>query len=131
MTSTPKQEYNIIMKWKLLKLFTRKGEEMAQVKNYSEKDVAFMTEAYTNQPTRDTVDMIAEKLGKNARSVIAKLSREGVYVAQPRVTKTGEPVVLKSEFVDRIHKALGIEIPSIVKATKVDLQRLADHLEAQ
>ncbi len=104
---------------------------MAQVKNYSEKDVAFMTEAYTNEPTRDTVDMIAEKLGKNARSVIAKLSREGVYVAQPRVTKTGEPVVLKSEFVDRIHKALGIEIPSIVKATKVDLQRLADHLEAQ
>ena len=47
------------------------------------------------------------------------------------MTKTGEPVVLKSEFVDRIHKALGIEIPSIVKATKVDLQRLADHLEAQ
>ena len=131
MTSTPKLEYNIIMKWKLLKLFTRKGEEMAQVKNYSEKDVAFMTEAYTNEPTRDTVDMIAEKLGKNARSVIAKLSREGVYVAQPRMTKTGEPVVLKSEFVDRIHTALGIEIPSIVKATKMDLQKLADHLEAQ
>ena len=120
------------MKWKLLtKLFTRKGEEMAQVKNYSEKDVAFMTEAYTNQPTRDTVDMIAEKLGKNARSVIAKLSREGVYVAQPRVTKAGEPVVLKSEFVSRIHTALGIEIPSIVKATKTDLAKLADHLEAQ
>ena len=104
---------------------------MAQVKNYSEKDVAFMTEAYTNEPTRDTVDMIAEKLGKNARSVIAKLSREGVYVAQPRVTKAGEPVVLKSEFVSRIHKALGIEIPSIVKATKTDLAKLADHLEAQ
>ena len=90
-----------------------------------------MTEAYTNEPTRDTVDMIAEKLGKNARSVIAKLSREGVYVAQPRMTKTGEPVVLKSEFVNRIHTALGIEIPSIAKATKADLQRLADHLEAQ
>ena len=104
---------------------------MAQVKNYSDKDVSMMIETYQANTTRDTVDMLADKLGKKARSNIAKLSREGVYVAQPRVTKTGEPVVLKSEFVDRIHKALGIEIPSIVKATKVDLQRLADHLEAQ
>ena len=104
---------------------------MAQVKNYSDKDVSMMIETYQANPTRDTVDMLADKLGKNARSIIAKLSREGVYIAQPRVTKTGEPVVLKSEFVDRIHKALGIEIPSIAKATKADLARLADHLEAQ
>ena len=119
------------MKWKLLNIFKRKGDKMAQVKNYSEKDVSMMIETYTASPTRDTVDMLAEKLGKNARSIIAKLSREGVYVAQPRVTKAGEPVVLKSEFVDRIHAALGIEIPSIVKATKTDLAKLADHLEAQ
>ena len=99
--------------------------------NYTDEQVSYMVKEYQANPSRETVDTIAEELGKNARSVIAKLSREGVYVAQPRVTKTGEPVVLKSEFVDRIHKALGIEIPSIVKATKVDLQRLADHLEAQ
>ena len=120
------------MKLNILKLFTtHKEKQMATVKNYSEKDTAFAVDAYTKQPTRDTVDMIAEKLGKNARSVIAKLSREGVYKAQPRVTKRGEPVVMKSEFVARIHKALGIEIPTIVKATKADLQTLADHLEAQ
>tara|TARA_S200000501_G_scaffold371176_2_gene413737 strand:- start:360 stop:722 length:363 start_codon:yes stop_codon:yes gene_type:complete len=106
------------------------GKDMATAKNYSDKDVNFMLEAYNNEPSRATVDMIAEKLGKNARSVIAKLSREGVYKAQPRVTKRGEPVVLKSEFVDRIHTALGIEIPTIVKATKADLSKLADHLEA-
>ena len=98
------------MKWKLLNIFKRKGDEMAQVKNYSEKDVSMMIETYKASPTRDTVDMLAEKLGKNARSVIAKLSREGVYVAQPRVTKAGEPVVLKSEFVDRIHAALGLSL---------------------
>ena len=128
-----KPEYNIyIMKWNLKKLFTsNKGENMATVKNYSEKDVSMMIKTYTASPTRDTVDMLAEKLGKNARSIIAKLSREGVYVAQPRVTKAGEPVVLKSEFVARIETALGISVPSIVKATKSDLQTLADHLEAQ
>ena len=135
MTNPPKPQYNIyIMKFNLLQMIftsTLKGENMATVKNYSDKDVSMMIETYQANPTRDTVDMLAEKLGKNARSIIAKLSREGVYVAQPRATKTGEPVVLKSEFVDRIHKALGIEIPSIAKATKADLARLADHLEAQ
>ena len=99
--------------------------------NYTEEMVAEMTKAYTDNPTRDTVDALANQFGKTTRSIIAKLSREGVYKAQPRVTKRGEPVVMKSEFVARIHKALGIEIPSIVNATKVDLQRLADHLEAQ
>ena len=114
------------------KIFTKhKEDEMATVKNYSEKDVSMMISAYEANPTRDTVDMLAEKLGKNARSIIAKLSREGVYKAQPRVTKTGEPVVLKGELVARIETALGITIPSIVKATKTDLQALVDHLEAQ
>ena len=120
------------MKWNLLNIFYKaKGEEMAQVKNYSDKDVSMMIELYTANPTRETVDTLAEKLGKNTRSVIAKLSREGVYVAQPRVTKTGEPVVLKCEFVERIETALGFSIPSISKATKADLAKLADHLEAQ
>lgn len=120
------------MKWNLLRIFTKaKGEEMATVKNYSEKDVSMMVSAYEANPTRDTVEALAEKLGKNTRSVIAKLSREGVYKAQPRVTKAGEPVVLKGELVARIETALGITIPSIVKATKTDLQALVDHLEAQ
>ena len=38
---------------------------------------------------------------------------------------------IKQEFVDRIHAVLGIEIPTIAKATKADLAKLADHLEAQ
>ena len=56
-----------------------------------------MTEAYTANPNRDTVDALAKQFGKSVRSIIAKLSREGVYVAQPKVTKTGEPVVRKAE----------------------------------
>lgn len=114
----------------LKKLFGTKEETMAQV-NYSEKDVSMMVETYTANPTRDTVEALAEKLGKNTRSVIAKLSREGVYKSQPRVTKAGEPVILKSEFVERIEAVLGFSIPSISKATKADLAKLADHLEAQ
>ena len=47
--------------------------------NYTEAMTEKMVAQYTANPSRDTVDAIAEELGKNARSVIAKLSREGVH----------------------------------------------------
>ena len=94
--------------------------------NYTEAMTEKMVAQYTANPSRDTVDAIANELGKNARSVIAKLSREGVYKAQPRVTKSGEPVVRKAELLAQIQDTLGKEFPSLVKASKADLQRLLD-----
>ena len=67
----------------------------------------------------------AQTFGKTTRSIIAKLSREGVYVAQPRTTKSGEPVVAKAELVAQIETHFGIEL-TLVKAGKQDLQRLVD-----
>ena len=66
--------------------------------------------------------------GKSVRSIIAKLSREGIYVSQPRVTKTGEPVVRKAELVAQINAHFQIDLPTLVKASKADLQKLVDHL---
>ena len=106
---------------------TLKGKNMATtVKNYTDEMVAQMVEAYTAEPNRDTVDSLAQQFGKTTRSIIAKLSREGVYVAQPRTTKSGEPVVAKSELVNQIQEHFGIELPTLVKAGKADLQRLVD-----
>ena len=93
-------------------------------KNYTDEMVAEMHELYTANPTRETVDMIAENFGKSVRSVIAKLSREGIYVSQPRVTKTREPVVRKAELVAQLEDKFGIELPTLVKASKADLQEL-------
>ena len=87
-----------------------------------------MVAQYEAAPTRDTVEAIAEQFGKNTRSVIAKLSREGVYKAQPRTTKSGEPVVLKQELVDSIQVHFGTELPSLVKASKADLQKIVDFI---
>ena len=100
----------------------------AAKKNYSDEVVAIMTEQYVANPTRETVDALAQQFGKSVRSIIAKLSREGVYIAQPKVTKTGEPVVRKAELVALIEENFGIEVPSLVKASKADLQRLIDSL---
>lgn len=95
-------------------------------KNYTDEMVASMTEQYVANPTRDTVDALAQEFGKSVRSIIAKLSREGVYVAQPKVTKTGEPVVRKAELVEILEAHFEVAIPTLVKASKADLQKLVD-----
>tara|TARA_R100000656_G_scaffold119810_1_gene93833 strand:+ start:160 stop:480 length:321 start_codon:yes stop_codon:yes gene_type:complete len=104
------------------------GETIAKAKNYSDEMVAEMHDLYSANPTRETVELIAETFGKSVRSVIAKLSREGIYVSQPRVTKTGEPVVRKAELVAQIEAQFEIEIPTLVKASKADLQTLLNSI---
>ena len=110
----------------LINAIFEKGVEMTQAKNYTDEMVNAMTEQYVANPTRETVDALAEQFGKTTRSIIAKLSREGVYVAQPRTTKSGEPVISKSELVAQISEHFGIEMPTLVKAGKQDLQKLVD-----
>ena len=99
-----------------------------KAKNYTDEMVETMHELYTAEPTRETVEQLAEDFGKSVRSIIAKLSREGIYVSQPRVTKTGEPVVRKAELVAQIEEHFDIEVPSFVKASKADLQELLNHM---
>lgn len=99
---------------------------MANAKNYTDEMVNQMTEAYSANPSRETVDELAQTFGKTTRSIIAKLSREGVYIAQPRTTKSGEPVVAKAELVSQIEAHFEMELPTLVKAGKQDLQRLVD-----
>ena len=117
------------MKWKEIKnrltakIFGRIS--MAQAKNYTDEMVSSMTEAYQANPTRETVDALANQFGKTTRSIIAKLSREGVYVAQPRTTKTGEPVISKAQFVTAIEAHFDLPMPTLVKSGKQALQKLA------
>ena len=106
------------------------SKTMAQAKNYTDEMVSEMTKRYTESPTRETVDALAQDMGKTVRSIIAKLSREGVYVAQPRTTKSGEPVISKAELVAQINEHFGIELPTLVKAGKQDLQKLVEVLDS-
>jgi hypothetical protein len=120
------------MKWNNVKNkineFIYGSISMAQAKNYTDEMVASMTKDYQANPTRETVDQLAKQFGKTTRSIIAKLSREGVYVAQPRTTKTGEPVVSKAQFVTAIEAHFDIAMPTLVKSGKQDLQKLAEAL---
>lgn len=74
-----------------------------------------------------TVETIAENLGKTARSVVAKLSREKVYKAKVYATKTGQPVVKKDAHADAIGAILQLsenEIESLTKANKTALEKI-------
>lgn len=93
----------------------------AKVVNYTPEQTSDMVQAYTNGVT---VEVIAQNLGKSVRSVVAKLSREGVYKAKPRTTKNGEPVVKKDAHADAIGAVLKLsenDTESLTKANKTAL----------
>jgi hypothetical protein len=102
---------------------------MKEATNYTSEMVIRMIEQYTENPTLSTVEALANEFGRPVKSIIAKLSREGVYRKQPRLTKTGEPPVRKEMLVFMIEERLGFPVESFHKASKIDLIRLCRKLE--
>tara|TARA_B100001094_G_scaffold223287_1_gene217421 strand:+ start:451 stop:822 length:372 start_codon:yes stop_codon:yes gene_type:complete len=95
--------------------------------NYTEEQVDYMVKAYSDQPTRETVNALADELNKSVKSIIGKLSREGVYKKTVYKTKTGEDPVTKKELVEELAGILDISANSIVgleKSPKADLKNL-------
>lgn len=75
-----------------------------------------------------TIDQLAAKFGKNAKSIISKLAREKEYVKPAgHVDKTGEPVTKKDSVADSIGKILQLsanDIDSLTKANKIALKAI-------
>ena len=96
--------------------------------NYTVEQTATLVNDYQNGVT---VETIAQNLGKSARSIVAKLSREGVYKAKVRTTKTGELVVKKDAHADAIGAILRLpenDIESLTKANKSALRAIFEAL---
>ena len=102
--------------------------EVTRTPNYTDEMVDAMVADYEANPSKDTVAKLSAEFGKTSRSIVAKLVREGVYKAAPRVTKTGTPVVRKSELVAQINEVLGVELITLEKASKQDLELLVSAL---
>ena len=95
--------------------------------NYTEEQVAVMIEKYSNNPTRETVEFLAQEMDKSIKSIIGKLSREGVYKKTEYVTKTGEKPITKVEIVENLEEKLGLTnqtLAGLEKSTKTVLRRL-------
>lgn len=93
-------------------------------KNYTDKQTKHMVEAYQENPTRETVEVLANEMGKTVKSVIGKLSREGVYIKKEYTTKRGEKPITKQQMVELIAQFLDGDaerLETLVKASKQDL----------
>jgi hypothetical protein len=98
-----------------------------KVANYTPEQTAELVSAYTAESTKATVEAFAAKFAKSSRSIIAKLSKEGVYKAPEKVTKNGEPVIKKDAHADAIGAVLLMteaEIESLTKANKTALVKI-------
>lgn len=93
--------------------------------NYTPEQTAQLVAGYQ---AGETVEALATRLGKTTRSVVAKLSREGVYKAK---TKTAGARVTKAQLVALIAAKVGAHeevLESLEKATHEALEILAARL---
>jgi hypothetical protein len=109
-------------------LIQRRSIMTTKTTNYSKENEAQLMAEYKLEPTRSTVSSLANDLGKSEKSIIAKLVTMGIYQKAIKVTKSGKPMITKSELVSQIEAHFGLELPSLVKSTKADLQNLASNL---
>ena len=97
--------------------------------NYTEEQVQHMIISYKTLPTRETVELLAAELEKSIKSIIGKLSREGVYVKAEYMSKTGQRPVTKKQMVTLIAQELvgdSDKLMGLEKAPKADLKYLLD-----
>lgn len=104
------------------------SEKVAKSVNYTVEQTAQMVADYQ---AGVSVETLANTLGKTVRSVVAKLSREGVYQKKEYKTKTGETVVKKDAHADAIGAILQLpenDIESLTKANKSALRAIFEAL---
>ena len=102
--------------------------------NYTDEMVARLREVYDPSADEDAREIqilaLSEELGKNIRSIRAKLTREGVYVAKAAKAKA-DKLPTKAELVTQIATALEVQeeaVESLEKATKAALLRIVASL---
>jgi len=110
-----------------MQTFTQRHREV----NYNEEQTRYIVEQYVSDPTKATVDRLAEEMEKSPKSIIGKLSREGVYRRSVYKTKTGESPVTKEQLVRDIEDALGMgheSLTGLEKSPKNILKQIRDSL---
>jgi hypothetical protein len=96
--------------------------------NYTPEQTQKMVSDYQNGVS---VEIIADNLGKTVRSIVAKLSREKVYIKKEYKTKNGESAIKKDIHADAIGAILRLpenDIESLTKANKNALKVIFEAL---
>lgn len=95
--------------------------------NYTEELTAAIVQRYVDG---ESVEAIAESIGKAVRSVRSKLVREGVYVAAEKPVKAAKAEgPTKKELMRDLEAIAPFEVDGFMNATKEAIQALIDHLQ--
>jgi len=97
--------------------------------NYTKEEVARLVQTYEKNPSRETVEALSKDLNKSLKSVIGKLSREGVYQKSTYVSKNGERPVTKEKLVRTIETQLSVpenSLTGLEKSPKGVLKNLCE-----
>ena len=97
--------------------------------NYTPELTKTIVESYETSPCIETVRNLAEIHGKTVKSIIGKLSREGVYKKATYTTKTGAKPITKTEIVAQIVDKLDLDVDAVAgleKAPKSALVTIRD-----
>tara|TARA_B100000683_G_scaffold259642_1_gene283626 strand:+ start:327 stop:728 length:402 start_codon:yes stop_codon:yes gene_type:complete len=109
----------LAQKYRINNYQSEKQEMQMKTPNYTQAQVAQITEAYNSG---QAIDEIADAVGKSVRSVRSKLVREGVYVAKP---KTSSKKVLGPTKKELLRKLDGhMDTKGLEGATKEAIERL-------
>lgn len=95
---------------------------MATVTNYTPEQTEQVLKLYAEGVSTQE---IAETVGKGVRSIVAKLSREGVYKKAEKKSVSGGAVFKKADLIEGIAGKIGVpaeQLESLEKATKEALE---------
>ena len=95
-------------------------------RNYTDEETKELVESYLLCPTLDMVTELSVKLRKTRKSIISKLSKEGVYQRKVYTSKSGTIPITKIELLNMIEDALGKKFAGLDKAPKSTLLALRD-----
>ena len=99
-----------------------------KVVNYTPEQEAQLKAGYE---AGQSVEALGQLVGKTARSVVAKLSRMGIYKKKAYVSKTGEAPVKKDTQAETIGRILALseaDTDSLTKANKIALKAIMSAL---
>ena len=87
--------------------------------NYTDAQTAELVTAYQ---AGEAVEALAERFQKSVRSIVAKLSREGVYQAKTKAKGAGR--VTKAALIQYVEELLQLDPQSLQTLEKASLQNL-------
>ena len=96
---------------------------MTKTVNYTPEMTTKLVDAYKAAPSAATVAAFAAEFGKSSKSIIAKLSKEGVYKPAKPVGKKGG--IKKADLVDAIVEMVPMPASDADSLSKVTMKALS------